>query len=287
MESAQQVLVSGVLAGLEYGLAAVGLTLIFGLTRVLNLALGAFFALGAYLAYQSTALGLPAVVGVVPAAVAGALLGGAVDRALVRPLRTDAFGASIALLGLAIAAEAGYAAVWGAASHSVPFRLPTLLIGRIVLSEEQIIAAGVTAAALCTIAVCMSTRPGLAFKAIAADPVVAELAGVHIGRVETATFNLASAMAAVAGSLVSPLLTISPTMGRAPLVLILAMVAIGGPGRFWGTLGGGLLVGLIATAAGFYLTAPWPYIILLGLPAGALAWRGSLGNGAAGPRCSF
>jgi branched-chain amino acid transport system permease protein len=274
MESAQQVLVSGVLAGLEYGLAAVGLTLIFGLTRVLNLAHGAFFALGAYLTYQSTALGLPAFVGVVPAAVAGALVGGAVDRTLVRPLRTDAFGASIALLGLAIVAEEGYAAVWGAGSHSVPFRLPTLLIGRIVLSEEQIIAAGVAAVALGSIAVCMSTRPGLAFKAIAADPVIAEVAGVHIGRVETATFSLACAMAATAGSLVSPLLTISPTMGRAPLVLILAMVAIGGPGRFWGTLGGSLLVGFTATVAGFYLAAPWPYVVILALTGVALVWRG-------------
>jgi branched-chain amino acid transport system permease protein len=277
----QQVLVSGVLAGLEYGLAAVGLTLIFGLTRVLNLAHGAFFALGAYLTYQSTALGLPAFVGVVPAAVAGALVGGAVDRTLVRPLRTDAFRASIALLGLAIVAEEGYAALWGAASHSVPFRLPTLLIGRIVLSEEQIIAAAVAAVALCSTAVWMSTRPGLAFKAIAADREIAELAGVHIDRVETATFSLACAMAAMAGSLVSPFLTISPTMGRAPLVLILAMVAIGGPGRFWGTLGGSLLVGLTATVAGFYLAAPWPSVAILVLTAAALVWRGGWAPGRA------
>lgn len=284
MESAQQVLVSGVLAGLEYGLAAVGLTLIFGLTRVLNLSHGAFFALGAYLTYQSTALGLPAFVGVVPAAVAGALVGGAVDRTLVRPLRTDAFAASIALLGLAIVAEEGYAAVWGAGSHSVPFRLPTLLIGRIVLSEEQIIAAGVAAAALGSIAVCMSTRPGLAFKAIAADPLIAEVAGVHIGRAEAATFSLACAMAAMAGSLVSPLLTISPTMGRAPLVLILAMVAIGGPGRFWGTLGASLLVGVTATVTGFYLAAPWPYVVILVLTAVALVWRGVWPPGPTRPR---
>lgn len=281
MESVQQVLVSGVLAGLEYGLAAVGLTLVFGLTRVLNLAHGAFFALGAYLTYQSTAWGLPAFAGVVPAAVAGAFVGGAVDRALVRPLRTDAFGASIALLGLGIVAEEGYAAVWGAGFHSVPFRLPTLLIGRIVLSEEQIIAAGVAAAALSAIAVCMSTRPGLAFKAIAADREIAELAGVHIGRVETATFSLACATAAMAGSLVSPFLTISPTMGRAPLVLILAMVAIGGPGRLWGTLGASLLVGLTATVAGFYLATPWPYVAILVLTAAALVWRGGWAPGGA------
>jgi branched-chain amino acid transport system permease protein len=185
----------------------------------------------------------------------------------------------MALLGLAIAAEEGYAALWGAGSHSVPFRLPTLLIGRIVLSEEQIIGAGMAAVTLCLIAIYMSTRPGLAFKAIAADPVIAEAAGVHIARVETATFSLAGAMAAMAGSLLSPFLTISPTMGRAPLILIVAMVAVGGPGRFWGALGGSLLVGLAATVAGIYLAAPWPYVMTLTLAAAALVWRGGRPSG--------
>ena len=273
METAQQVLVSGLLAGLEYGLAAVGMTLIFGVTRVLNLAHGAFFALGAYITYQSTGLGLPAIGGAVPAAVAGALLGAAVERTLVRPLRADPFAASIALLGLAIVAEQGYAVAWGAGYHSVPFRLPTLLIGRLVLSEEQIIAAGLATVVLGTIAVLTWTRPGLALKAVTADPEIAQVAGVHIERVQTATFSLACAMAAMAGAFVSPLLTISPTVGRAPLVLTLAIVAIGGLGRFWGALGGSLLVGLAATITGYYLAAPWSYILALVLTGAALMWR--------------
>jgi branched-subunit amino acid ABC-type transport system permease component len=88
----------------------------------------------------------------------------------------------------------------------------------------------------------------------------------------------------MAGSLVSPFLTIAPTMGRAPLVLMLAMVAIGGPGRFWGTLGGSLLVGLAATIAGFYLAAPWPYVAMLVLTAAALVWRGGWAPGHASGR---
>jgi len=284
VEAAQQVLVSGLLAGVEYGLAAVGMTLIFGVTRVLNLAHGAFFALGAYITYQATALGLPAIAGAVPAAVAGALVGGAVERTLVRPLRTDPFAASIVLLGLAIVAEEGYTAVWGAGYHSVPFRLPTFLIGRIVLSEEQIIAAGLACVALGTIAVCMWTRPGLALKAAAADPEIAQLAGVDVERVQAAIFGLACGMAAMAGAFLSPLLTISPAMERAPLVLTLAMVAVGGPGRFWGTLGASLLVGLAATIAGFYLAPPWPYVLAFVVTAAALVWRADRAPGHVRPR---
>lgn len=284
MEAAPQVLISGLLAGIEYGLAAVGLTLIFGVTRILNLAHGAFFALGAYMTYQLTASGLPAIDGVVPAAVAGAILGMGVERSLVRPLRTDPFAASVALLGLGLVAEAGYAMAWGPGAHSVPFRLPTLLIGRIVVSEEQLIAAALAVVALGGIAVLMWMRPGLALRAIAADPEIAELAGVHIGRVQTATFSLACAMAATAGALVSPALTISPAVGRAPLVLTLATVAIGGPGRFWGTLGASLLVGLAATSAGFYLTAPWPYILALVVAAAAFVWRADRAPAHARPR---
>ncbi len=284
METTQQVLVSGLLAGVEYGLAAVGMTLIFGLTRVLNLAHGAFFALGAYITYQSTAAGLPAIAGAVPAAVAGALLGTAVERTLVRPLRTDPFAASITLLGLAIVAEQGYAVVWGAGYHSVPFRLPTLLIGRIVLSEEQIIAAGLATVALGTIAVLMWTRPGLALKAAAADPEIAQLAGVDVGRLQATTFGLACGMAAMAGAFLSPHLTISPAMGRVPLVLALAMVAVGGPGRFWGTLGASLVVGLAATIAGFYLAPPWSYVLALGLAVAALVWRADRAPGHVRPR---
>ncbi len=273
MEAAQQILVNGLLVGAEYGLAAVVMTLIFGVTRVLNLAHGAFFALGAYITYQSTVWGLPAIAGAVPAAVAGVLVGGAVERTLVRPLRTNPFSASLVLLGIAIAAEEGYAVVWGAGYHSVPFRLPTLLIGRVVLSEEQIMAAGLASAALGTIAVWMWTRPGLALKTAAADPEIAELAGVHVGRVQAVTFALACGTAAMAGAFLSPLLTISPAMGRVPLVLTLAMVAVGGPGQFWGTLGASLLVGIAATIAGFYLAPPWSYVLALLLTIAALVRR--------------
>ncbi len=273
METALQVVVSGVLAGAEYALAAVGMTLIFGVGRVLNLAHGSFFALGAYIAYQSAALGLSAVVAALPAVAAGALLGAAVERALVRPLRADPLVAATALLGFAFLAEEGFSLVWGAASHSVPLRLPTFFIGRIVLSVEQSLAVAAVVAALGIMALYLRTRSGLAFRATAANAEIAQLAGVDVRRFQTVTFAVACGMASVAGAFLSPLLTISPTMGRVPLVLSLAMVAAGGPGRVWGTLAASVVVGLASTFVGFYLAPAWSYVLALLLMSTVLILR--------------
>ncbi len=280
VETALQILVSGVFTGAEYALAAVGMTLIFGVGRVLNLAHGAFLALGAYIAYQSTVLGLPAVAGAVPAAAAGSLLGAAVERVTVRPLRAQPLTAAVVLLGLAILAEQGFSAAWGTSSHSVPLRLPTLLFGRLVLSMEQLIAAGAVVALLAMVAGYLWTRPGLALRAAAADAEIAQLAGVNVPRVQTATFGVACGMAAVAGAFLSPLLTLSPTMGRSPLFLSLAIVAIAGPGRVWGTIVAGIGVGLASTAIEFYLAPPWAYVLALVLLITAVVSRadGALGR---------
>jgi len=273
VETTLQVAVSGLLTGAEYALVAVGMTLIFGVGRVLNLAHGAFFALGAYAAYQSTLLGLPSVAGAVPAAIAGLALGVAVERVLVRPLRPVPLAAATTLLGVAVVAEGGFSLVWGAADRSVPLRLSSLLFGRIVLSVEQLIGVAVSAAALGGIALYLRTRPGLALRAAAADAEIARLAGIDVGRLQTATFGVGCGMAATAGAFLAPLLSIGPAMGRVPLVLSLAMVVTGGPGCVWGTLVAGIGLGLASTFAAFYLAAPWSYVLALLLMAAVLIWR--------------
>jgi len=280
MEAALQVLVSGLLTGMGYALAAIGMTLILGIGRVLNLAHGGFFALGAYAAFQTTVWGLPAVVGAAPAAAAGVVLGAAVERAAVRPIRTYPLAAAIVLLGVAILAEEGFRLVWGSTYRSVPLRLPPLLIGQVVVSTEQIGGAAIAAVALGALALFLRSRPGLALRAAAADPEIATLSGIDVGRLQTATFGVACGMAAGAGAFLSPLLTVSPTMGRVPLIISIAMVVLGGAGRVWGTLIASLVIGLLSTAVAFYFAAAWSYIFTLLVIIGILVWRrdGALGR---------
>lgn len=273
METALQVAVSGLLTGVEYAVAAVGMTLIFGVGRVLNLAQGSFFTLGAYIAYQSTVLGIPSVGGAVPAAIAGLVVGAAVERAIVRPLRPEPVAAATALLGVAVLAESGFSLGWGAADRSVPLRLPSFLLGRVVISAEQLIAVAAAVAVLGTIAVYVRTKPGRALNAAAADAEIAQLAGVDVGRLRTAVFGIGCAMAAAAGAFLSPLLSVAPTVGRVPLALILAMVAAGGPGRIWGTVVAGIGIGLASTFVGFYLAPQWSYVFALLLMTAVLIGR--------------
>lgn len=273
METASQVLVSGLLNGAGYALAAVGLTLIFGVARVLNLAHGAFFALGAYLAYQVVRWGADALLSVAPAAAAGLVLGALVERTLVRPLRGESVTAAVALLGLAILAEEVFTLVWGASSHSVSLRLPPLLFGRIVVGTEQLAGAGIAAVTLGALTLFLRTRPGLAVRVVAADPEIASSSGINVAGARTATFAAACAMAAAAGACLSPLSVISPTMGRGPLILTLAVLLTGGPGRVERTLAAGLAVGVASTAAAYYLGQAWSYILGLLLVIGAGAWQ--------------
>ena len=273
MEAAIQVFIGGVFTGAVYAVAAVGLTLIFRVGRVVNLAHGSFFALGAYIAYQVTFLGLPALLGAAPAAAMGLLLGSAVDRTVVRPLRRETLTVATVLLGLAILAEEGVALVWGISPHSVPLRLPTLLVGRIVLGVEQATAAGIAALCLGAVGLYLRTKPGLGMRAAVADPDIAAMAGIDVERLQTATFGVACAMAATAGALLSPQLTLSPAMGRAPLILSLAMAAAGGPDRLWGTLVASFVVGLASTVVAFYLDPAWSYLLALFVLMSAVIWR--------------
>ncbi|HLW60714.1 MAG TPA: branched-chain amino acid ABC transporter permease [bacterium] len=270
MEAAFQLLIGGTLTGAEYALAAVGMVLILRVGRGVNLAHGAFMALGAYLAYQTSMSGRSIFVGAVPAAAAGLVLGGVVERVLMRPVRGGPLARAVVLLGLGILAEEGFLLVWGDSPHSVPFRLAPLLVGRMVINTDQAIGVAITAALLGTMALGIRTRPGLALRAVIANPEIAELSGIDVGRVRTITFAGGCAMGAVAGAFLSPLLTISPTMGGGQLALTLAMVLVGGAGRIGGILAASLGVGVASTAVGFYLTPAWSDILALLLVAAAI-----------------
>ena len=273
MEAALQIAAIGLLSGVEYALAAVGLTLIYATTRVFNLAQGGFFAFGAYAAYQASVLGYPAFAAAAPAAAAALVFAGGVERVLVRPVRTSPLAGTIVLLSLAVMAEEGFLLVWGASSHSVPLRLPPLLVGRIVVSVEQIAAAAIAAALIAAVALGLRTRPGLALRAAAADPEIAAVAGIDVARLRTSTFGAGCAMATLAGALLSPELTIAPTMGRLPLLLLLAMVIAGGPRGTGGVVAASIGFGILASAAGFYLTPEWSSMLVLCILIALLAWR--------------
>jgi branched-chain amino acid transport system permease protein len=274
MELALQLIASGLLAGAPYALAAWGASVALA-GGVLNLALGAFFALGAYAALDATAHGMPGLYAAVPAAAASFILGLCIERVFVRPLRPWPLAAALTLLGLALGSEAAVRAVWGAQSRSVPFRLPVLQIEHVVVAgSELFIAAGATAVLFGLLALGRRTRMGLAARASAENAEIAASAGVNVQRLRAWGFAAGCAAAAAAGAFAAPDTPLSPTMERAALFASLAAAAAGGPSMA-GLVAASLILGVLTSAPASYLSPQWGLVVPVLVLAGATAWRRS------------
>jgi branched-chain amino acid transport system permease protein len=274
MDLAAQLVVSGLLAGAPYALAAWGVAVALR-TGILNLMLGTFFTLGAYLALEATGRGVPAFYAAVPAAVAAFGLGLCVERTFVRPLRPWPLAAAMVLLGLAVAGEAVFRLIWGPADRSVPLRLPVVQIEHVVVAGlELFVAAGATLAVLGILALAGRTRAGLAVRASAENAEIAAGTGLDVERLRILAFAAGCAGAAAAGAFASPNMPLSPAMGRGALLLSLAAVTAGGPG-LPGLLAASLALGVVTQSPATYLAPQWGIVIPAIVLAGTAAWRRS------------
>ena len=255
-----QLIVSGLLAGAPYALAAWGLAVSFA-GGVLNLALGFFFTLGAYLALSMTTAGFPAAYAALPAAAAALALGLGIERVFVRPLRGRPLAAAVVLLAVAIAGEQLVAFAWGARDRSVPLKLEVVQIARVVVvGVELFIAAGAALAILAIIALARRTRAGPAVRAAAENAEIAASSGLDVGRLRTWGFAAGCAAAAVAGAVLSPITPLSPSMGRGALLFSMAAVAAGGPG-LRGLVAASLALGVLTQSSANYLAPQWAVLV--------------------------
>ncbi|WP_027717698.1 branched-chain amino acid ABC transporter permease [Desulfovirgula thermocuniculi] len=264
MSTLLQLAVSGILNGAVLALMAVGLALVFGIMRVINLSHGAFFALGSFLTYTiSVSMGKSPLLAPAVAAPAAFALGVIFDRLCLAPVRQHHATVALVTLAASIVCEQVFQLLWGPQYLSMPKPLPAVEAGGVVVDLQQLVA-GLAAVAL-TAALFLGLRTGwgTAVRMVAQDPEGAQLLGINVEAIQTLIFGLASALAAVAGSLTAPLHTIHPTMGRAPMILSLAVVVVGGLGNVQAALVAGLVVGTCAQAVSFYLAAQWSYVFAL------------------------
>ncbi|MBO0868120.1 MAG: branched-chain amino acid ABC transporter permease [Micromonosporaceae bacterium] len=273
--------VDGVAFGLLLFVVAAGLTLIFGVMGVLNLAHGSLYLAGAYIAYllsRGNLLGLLAALAV--GAVVGAG-GGAGLSAVVRPL-TGHLEQAVATLGIAYLAADGFSALFGATPQ--PADPPRLLAGSIQLGGVGYpvyrlvfiaLAAGIAVGLHLAVT---RTRAGVLLRATVADPVMAAATGIPTGRVQLAWMAGGGMLAVAGGVLGAPLLGPAPGVDTTVLVLCLIVVVIGGAGSIPGTLLGALLVGQVQTVG--VLAAPTlaPFALVAVLIA-VLAVRARTGTG--------
>lgn len=251
------------LDGLAFGLllftVAAGLTLIFGVMDILNLAHGAFYLLGAYLAYLMSTGGLLDLAAAVAAGVAIGAGAGVALTAAMRPLaRHGHLAQALATLGIAFLAADLYVTVAGGAP--LPADPPTVLAGSITLGGlgypvYRLGFIGVAAVIALGLHLTISrSRHGVMLRATVADAAMAAATGIHTGRVQAVAMAAGGALAVGGGVLGAPLLGPAPGVDTTVLVLSLIVVVIGGTGSIPATLGAALLVGQVQTVG--VLAAP-------------------------------
>jgi len=240
---------NGLLVGSYFIVLALGLSLIFSLGGVVNLAHGAFYALGAYLAYEvQRRLGFFGAMVLAPAGVA--LVGVLIETLFLRRLYREDPGLGLLFtFGLAMVAEQSLRMIWGATG--LPFAIPDALRGQIFLgdfiySRYRLAVLGVSAFTVIGCWLLLTkTSFGLVVRAGTRDPEMVRALGIGLRPILTAVFALGVALAGLAGVMSAPLAGVQPAMGTEILTAAFVIVVIGGLGSFWGVVYAGLLVGVV------------------------------------------
>ena len=241
-------ILNGLLVGVYYLLIALGLSLIFSLGGVVNLAHGAFYALGAYFTVLiAERIGFGAAFFLAPALVA--LIGVAIERLFLRRFYDrDPVLSLLFTFGLAMIAEQALRMIFGAVSLS--FAMPSWLEGVVIVGDflytrYRLALIGVACAAVAgTWFLLNRTAFGKIVKAGVAEPDMVRVLGISLAPVLTATAALGIGLAGLAGVIVAPLSSIHPAMGNEIITGAFVVVVIGGLGSFWGCVVAALLVGV-------------------------------------------
>jgi branched-chain amino acid transport system permease protein len=259
-----EILIHGAVSSAIYAMLAVGFTLIFGVARILNLAHGTFYALGAYGAYFFTShLKLPLLLAALLAIAVVALFGILVEKILVRPMRRSQLAVLMITLAVALVVEQALFLTFGSEYRNVPAFVETkFTIGGVDVGGQRLLALGasITLIALLWIFI-QRTRLGSAILAVSQDPEAANYMGIPSDRIFSIVMGLSAALAAAAGVLAGPFLTVQPTMWLLPIVKAFAIVIVGGLGSIPGSILAALMLGYAETIVGYLISTSWTEIV--------------------------
>jgi branched-chain amino acid transport system permease protein len=249
----------GMLYGSVYGLMAIGLTLIWGTVRLLNLAHGALYVVGAYAAWTViNTLGLPLLVAIPSAVFAAAMVGFAMHAFAIRPMlgRPGWDSASIiATVGVGIALQAVALLLYGPQVK----RIPPLVAGSVVvagvrISFQGLIVVGVAVVSLLALYFYLRTsRQGMAIRAVSQNMDAAALMGVPVERTYAVVIVISAGLAGLAGVMLSSIFFLSPSSGFTPMIIALLVTIFGGLGSVKGTIVAAYVIGIFEASIQVYV----------------------------------
>jgi branched-chain amino acid transport system permease protein len=259
-------LVNGLIVGVLYALMAVGLSLIFGILKVVNFAHGEFYMLGSY-AYTLAAamLGISPWLALPVALVVGFGVGYLTERLLMRPLYAGysswgllkdeyavvvTFAFSILLVNLVDKVVGPYPRLGPALVE-----VSRLRVGPIMISGQKLVATAIGLVVIAGLAFAVrSTLWGRRIQAVAQNRLGASLAGIDTARVSSTVFSAAGALAALAGALLAPIINATPDVGSFPAVKSYVIVVLGGMGSMPGSILASLALGVLESFGAVYLS---------------------------------
>ena len=285
-----QHLLNALILGGTYALLGIGLTLIFGIMKVVNFTHGELYTFGAYMAFLFVmVLGVNFFVAIIIAMILGIVLGALIEFVLLRPLR----GASIdttmlVMIGAWIALQNLEQFTWSGIAKSIdhPFPIEPLVVGAVSVSWIRIFVFLFSLTLIAgTYFLINRTKLGKAMRATFQDRDTAALMGVNINRIYTATFALGSSLAAAAGALLGPVYIVTPTMGDGAALKAFAIVILGGLGSIIGATVGGFILALVEELGAGYISSGYRdamgfgliIIILVYKPTGLFALKERIG----------
>ena len=257
-ELVANVVIAGVLTGLVYGLMALGLSVIFGVVRVVNFAHGEMMTLAMYAAtVLFAAWGLDPFLAMLPVAVAFFFLGyalqaGFINRFITRPEHSQ----FMLMVAVAIVLVNGLLVIFGPDARNVQtdYQLESIEIGKILVDKARLYAAGaalIGAAAL--FAFFRFSLTGKAIRACADNYLGAKVVGLNVKHLYAFTFGLGAACVAIAGCAMVLLVDVTPPLGPSYTLLAFVIVIVGGLGSMGGALLGGVLIGVSEALAGLLI----------------------------------
>ena len=277
-----QVLISGLMLGGLYALISIGLTMIFGVVRIINFAHGEIFAAGGYMGVilisWLVSQGYPPFICLSVALVLAmgycALLAMAVEKLAYKPLRSSSrLSVLLSALGMSIFLQNGLMLTQGVYDRAYPGEMVQggFEIGGAVISYMQIVIVGITVLLLVGLNILVfKTRIGKAMRATAQDKTMSALVGINSSRIISLTFAIGAALACAAGIMVGMYYgSVRYDMGFVPGVKAFSAAVLGGIGNITGAMLGGLIIGMIEVFAAGYISSEYKdvfaFIILIGV----------------------
>lgn len=267
-------LINGLSLGSVYAIIALGYTMVYGISKMLNFAHGDVIMVGAYMSFVMTSyMHLPAIVSVIVAIIICTVLGITIEGLAYKPLRgTGSLAVLITAIGVSYFLQNVALLIWGSAPKvftSVVKGVPgiSLFNGELTITPESI----VTVVACLVIMTCLTlfingTKMGKAMRAVSQDNDTARLMGINVNRTISMTFAIGSGLAAIAGVLLcSSYPALMPTTGAMPGIKAFTAAVFGGIGSIPGAMLGGFLLGIIEIFGRAYVSSELSDAIVFGV----------------------